>query len=110
MPSRRSTELALVALAVLAGALVFTWPLAADASRTLPAPGDSKYNAWVLGWVAQRTAHGLAGVWDTPIFYPYKTTLALAEPMLGIGVPLAPVAWLGANAVLLHNVAHHACS
>jgi hypothetical protein len=105
MPSRRSTELAIVAIASLLGALVLTWPLAVDATGTLPAPGDSKYSAWALYWVADRTAHGLAGVWDTPIFHPYKTTLALAEPMLSIGLLHAPFVWLGANPVLLHNIA-----
>jgi hypothetical protein len=104
MPSRR-TELAVVAIAAFLGALVLTWPLAADATGSLPAPGDSKYSAWALAWVADRAAHGLAGVWDAPIFYPYRNTLSLAEPVLGIGVWLAPFAWLGANAVLLHNIA-----
>jgi hypothetical protein len=102
---RRAAELAIVAIALLAGAVVFTWPLAADPSYTLPAPGDSLYNAWVLGWVAKRTAYALSAVWDTPIFYPYRNTLALAEPMFAIAVPLAPAAWLGANAVLVHNIA-----
>ncbi len=105
MRSSRAVEMAAIALALLAGALAFTWPLAADAGGSLPAPGDSLYNAWVLGWVADRTAHGLSGVWDTPIFYPYRSTLALAEPLLGIAVPLAPAYWLTSNAVLFHNVA-----
>nr|MBA3295298.1 discoidin domain-containing protein [Acidobacteriota bacterium] len=34
-----------------------------------------------------------------------RNTLALAEPLFGIAVPLAPVYWLGANAALLHNIA-----
>ncbi len=90
---------------MLAGAIVFTWPLAVDPTRTLPGPEDSLLNAWILGWVAERTAHGLAGVWDAPVFFPYRTTLAFGEPLFGIAVPLAPVYWLGANAVLLHNIA-----
>lgn len=104
---RRSAgvELGAVGLALLCGALLFTWPLAADPAGTLPGPGDSKYNSWVLGWVAERTKFGLAGVWDTPIFFPYRNTLSFSEPLLGIAVPLAPAYWLGANAILLHNLA-----
>lgn len=98
-------ELAVLSVAMLCGAIAFTWPLAADPAWTLPGPGDSKYNAWVLGWVADRTRFALAGVWDAPIFYPYPNTLTFAEPLLGVAVPLAPVYWLGANAVLLHNIA-----
>lgn len=104
---RRSSasEVALAAVAMLLGALVFTWPLAAHPALILPGPGDSKYNAWVLGWVADRARHGLSGVWDAPIYFPYSNTLVLAEPLFGIAVPLAPFYWLGANAVLLHNIA-----
>lgn len=105
MPPTRATDLAFVAAAILAGALVFTWPLAADPGWTLPAPGDSELNAWVLGWVADRARYGLSGVWDAPNYYPYRNTLALAEPLFGIAVPLAPVYWLGVSAPLLHNVA-----
>ncbi len=101
----RLAELALVGAAMLAGAIVFTWPLAVDPTRTLPGPEDSLLNAWILGWVAERTAHGLAAVWDAPVFFPYRTTLAFGEPLFGIAVPLAPVYWLGGNAVLLHNIA-----
>lgn len=105
MRPSRALDVVCVGAAILTGALVFTWPLAADPGWTLPSPGDSKLNAWVLGWVADRAAHGLSGVWDAPAFYPYRNTLALAEPLFGIAVPLAPVYWLGASAVLLHNVA-----
>ena len=105
MNVRRSTELALVAMVALAGAVVFTWPLAGNLSRQVPAPGDSLPNAWILGWVAERTAHGLQGVWDAPILYPYTNTLSFGEPLFGIAVPLAPLYWLGANALFIHNIA-----
>ena len=63
------------------------------------------YNSWVLGWVADRAGHGLRGLWSAPVFFPYPGTLRYVEPLLAIGVPLAPVYWLTGNAVLLHNVA-----
>ena len=92
-------------MVALAGAVVFTWPLAGNLSRQVPAPGDSLPNAWILGWVAERTAHGLQGVWDAPILYPYTNTLSFGEPLFGIAVPLAPLYWLGANALFIHNIA-----
>ena len=105
MRAQRKAGVAFVAAVIFVGAIVFTWPLAADPAGTLPSLGDTLYNAWVLGWVASRIGHGFAGLWNAPVFFPYRATLAYAEPMLGIGVPLAPAYWLGANAVLLHNLA-----
>ncbi|MEP6917559.1 MAG: discoidin domain-containing protein [Acidobacteriota bacterium] len=97
--------MAVVAVALLCGALVFTWPLAAAPGWMLPAPGDALYNSWVLAWVADRAAHGMAGVWDSPVFYPYRTTLAFSDPMLAIGLPFAPAYWVSRNPLVLHNVA-----
>lgn len=105
MRADRVRELALVAAATFIGSTVFTWPLVADATGSLPGPGDALYNTWVLGWVANRTAHGFAGLWNAPVFFPYSGSLVFAEPLLAIGVPLAPVYWLTSNAIVLHNVA-----
>ena len=102
---KRRSDVLLVALTSLAAAVVFTWPLAADAGGSVVSYTDALYNAWVLGWVADRAGHGLRGLWSSPVFFPYPDTLRYVEPLLGIGVPLAPVYWLTGNAVLLHNVA-----
>jgi hypothetical protein len=67
--------------------------------------GDPLLNAWILGWDAQRLAHGLAGFWDAPILYPARHTLAYSEHLLGIAVFVAPIYWASANAVLAYNVA-----
>lgn len=95
----------LVALTSLAAAIIFTWPLAADPGGNVVGYNDALYNSWVLGWVADRTGHGLRGLWSAPVFFPYPDTLRYVEPLLGIGIPLAPIYWLTGNAVLLHNVA-----
>jgi len=99
------SDVSLVALASLAASVAFTWPLAADAGGSVVSYTDALYNSWVLGWVADRAGHGLSGLWSAPVFFPYPDTLRYVEPLLGIGVPLAPVYWLTGNAVLLHNVA-----
>jgi hypothetical protein len=101
----RRSDVLLVALASLAAAVLFTWPLATDAGGSVVSYTDVLYNSWVLGWVADRTGHGLRGLWSAPVFFPYPDTLGYVDPLLGIGVPLAPVYWLTGNAVLLHNVA-----
>lgn len=99
------SDVFLVALISLAAAVLFTWPLAAEAGGSVVSYTDALYNAWVLGWVADRAGHGLRGLWSAPVFFPYPETMRYVEPLLGIGVPLAPVYWLTGNAVLLHNVA-----
>ena len=105
--SRRAlAEAAAVVLGYVALAVAWTWPLAARPGTTMAAPfGDPLLNAWILGWGADRLAHGLAGLWTAPAFYPYPDTLAYSEHLLGIAVPLAPLSWLSGNPVLVYNVA-----
>jgi hypothetical protein len=99
-------ETAAVLFGLVAVTLLMTWPLATNLRRSLPSDlGDPVLNAWILGWDASRLWHGLAGVWDAPIFYPSRGTLAYSENLLGIAVLVAPVYWLTANPVLTYNVA-----
>jgi hypothetical protein len=99
-------EAVIVALASVALAIAWTWPLAVRPATTMAAPfGDPLLNAWILGWGADRLAHGFAGLWSAPFFYPYPDTLAFSEHLLGIAIPLAPIYWLTGNAVLVYNVA-----
>src|SRR4051794_17294439 len=87
-------------------ALATTMPLATHLRRALPSDLlDTLLNAWIIGWDADRLRHGLAGVWNAPIFFPYTNTLAFSESLLGIAVFVAPVYWATQNAVLAYNVA-----
>lgn len=97
-------------LAVVGGftvlTLVVTYPLVREVTRGLPSDlGDPLLNTWTLAWDADRLRHGLQGLWDAPIFYPYPNTLAYSEHLLGIAVLTAPVQWLSGNAVFTYNVA-----
>ena len=44
-------------------------------------------------------------VWDAPIFFPDRDTLAFAEHLLGIGIFTAPIIWLTGNPILAYGIA-----
>jgi hypothetical protein len=102
---KRSAQFAVGAGFVLLSIWV-AWPLVLHLDEALPGDlGDPLLNAWILGWDADRLRHGLAGLWDAPIFYPYHHTLAFSEHLLGIAVPVAPIVWLTGRPFVAYNVA-----
>jgi hypothetical protein len=104
--SRRRLEAPIVVSAFLALSILATYPLITHLGNTLPGDlGDPLLGAWILGWDADRLKHGLAGVWDAPILFPDRHTLAYAEHLLGIGIFVAPVIWATGNPIAGHNVA-----
>jgi hypothetical protein len=64
---------------------------------------DPLLNTWILAWDSDRLRHGLTGLWDTPILYPYHSTLAFSEHLLGVAIFAAPIEWLTRNPVLAYN-------
>ena len=93
-------------MAFLASAFVLTLPLALHPARTLPSDlGDTLLTTWIVSWDADRLRHGLRGLWDAPIFYPYRGTLAFSETLLGVAVFVAPVYWVTGDPVLTYNTA-----
>ena len=102
--SRR--EAVVVAAAFAAAAVLLTLPLALDLKRALPSDlGDTLLTTWIIGWDADRLRHGLRGLWDAPIFYPYHGALAFSETLLGLAIFVAPVYWATGDAVLTYNAA-----
>ena len=98
-------EVLLVVVSFLAATLVLTLPVAAHPTRTLPSDlTDTLLNTWIIGWDADRLGHGLRGLWDAPIFFPYHDTLAFSENLFGLGFIVAPVYWLSGNPVLTYNI------
>lgn len=57
------------------------------------------FNAWTIGWNADRLRHGFQGYWIAPIFYPAEDTFAFSEPQPATMV-VAPVVWLTGSAVM----------
>src|SRR5437773_2370728 len=99
-------EALVVVSAFLALSIVATYPLIRHLGNTLPGDlGDPLFSAWTLGWDADRLKHGLAGVWDAPILFPDRHTLAYSEHLLGIGVFVAPVIWATGSAIAGYNTA-----
>ena len=70
-------EVAAVGVALTVAALVATYPLVLHLGDALPSDlGDPLLNTWILAWDADRIRHGLHGLWNTPMFFPYDNTVA----------------------------------
>ncbi len=65
--------------------------------------GDSILNAWILAWDAYALFNPELSVWDTPMFYPVKNTLAFSENLLGNLWITMPIQWWTGNHVLAAN-------
>jgi hypothetical protein len=92
--------IALVGSAGIWGRLWVTSPT----SRGVCGCGDPALFQWFLAWPAHAlaTAHSL--VFSTDLFHPAGINLLANTSVLALGVPLAPVTWLG-GPVLSENVA-----
>ena len=104
----RRRELAIVCVAGLAFALLFTWPLATDLlrlGRTLPTDADGQLSIWNVAWVARTLIADPLHLFDTNIFHPNRLTLAYSEANIVAGAVGAPAWWLTGNPWLTLNVA-----
>jgi hypothetical protein len=94
----------------LSAAIVATWPLLPSLAGALPLGTEHEatvplFNLWSLWWDADRVPHGLAGLWNAPIFHPIEGAFTFSEPMLLQGIALAPLWWLGAPPAAIYNLA-----
>jgi hypothetical protein len=67
--------------------------------------GDSLDNVYVMGWVAGQLPRHPLSLFDAPVLYPHRNSLALVDHRLLPSVLLAPVVWITGNAVLAYNLA-----
>ncbi len=65
--------------------------------------GDSVLNAWILAWDAHALFNPSVSIWDAPIFYPVKGTLAFSENLFGNLWITLPIQLLTGNHVLAAN-------
>ena len=99
-------ELPLAAALFAAATFVLTLPLGVRMQQQLPSDlTDTLLTTWILAWDSERIRHGLQGLWDAPIFYPYHGALAFSETLLGIAFFVAPIEWVTGDPVLTYNAA-----
>lgn len=70
----------------------------------VPEMGDSLLNIWILAWDAHAIATPGASIWDAPMFYPVKNSLAFSEAMFGNLWITLPIQYLTDNPVFSANV------
>lgn len=86
-------------------ALLHTWPLA-SAPGTLSRldNADTGLNTWIVAWVQHILPRDPLRLFDAPIFFPERHTLAFSEHLLVPALMGAPLAWLGLSPVLVYNL------
>jgi hypothetical protein len=99
--SRRAAAFAICLLLAIA----HTWPLALDPGHhSRNDNADAELNEWILAWVAHQLPRDPLNLFEANIFYPAHDSLAFSEPLIVPALMGAPMAWLGASPVLVHNV------
>ncbi len=91
--------------AFLALALLHTWPLAtAPGSLSRLDNADTGLNTWIVAWVQHILPRAPLRLFEAPIFFPERLTLAYSEHMLVPSIIGAPLAWIGLSPVLVYNL------
>lgn len=85
--------------------VVHTWPLAGDPAHLSRLDNDdAALNTWVITWVAHALPRDPLHLFDAPIFFPERNTLAYSEHLFVPSVIGAPLLWSGVSPVLVHNL------
>jgi hypothetical protein len=66
--------------------------------------GDSFINSWILAWNAHALMTPGISVWNAPIFYPVKNSLAFSEAMFGNLWLTMPIQYLTDNPTFAANM------
>jgi hypothetical protein len=95
-PRLGRSELAWVALAGIALAVLTSWPLVLHLpSRIAPDLGDPVRTAWQVAWVGHAMLHDPLHLFEANAFYPHPLSLAFSDSLLGYG----PAAFFGHGTV-----------
>ena len=89
----------------LALAVAMTWPLATGLSTTVPDLGDPLLNAWIVDWVCHALTHAPLSLFDGPMYWPARFSIAFSENMTGIALVVLPFHLAGLGAVSVYNIA-----
>jgi hypothetical protein len=66
---------------------------------------DMRLNSWILAWVQRALTRDPTALFDANAFHPASGGLTGSEHMLGVSIPLLPLAPFAPGAVLLHQLA-----
>ena len=102
MSTRRYVALTLLLFTALTA--VMTFPQVLHMRDSVHDDGDPLLNAWTLSWVAHQLPRDPVRLFDANIFYPERWTLAYSETLLLPAVAAAPLRWMGAGPILVHNI------
>ncbi|HEY3959794.1 MAG TPA: hypothetical protein VGL68_04700 [Solirubrobacteraceae bacterium] len=95
-PTLRAREIAWVALAAVALAVLTTWPLILHMpSRIAPDLGDPVRTAWQVAYVGHAMLHDPLHLFNANVFYPHPLSLAFSDSLLGYG----PAGFFGSGTV-----------
>jgi len=85
--------------------VLHSWPLASAPSRLARFDNDdASLNTWAIAWVAHIVPRAPLQLFEAPIFYPDRHTLAYSEHLFVPAMMGAPLLWAGASPVLVHNL------
>lgn len=89
----------------VAAAVAMTWPLARILDRGVANPGDPYQLSSYLDWDWFAAFHQPLRLFQAPMFFPARDTLAYGEHLFGIAIFLFPLRALGVSSLAAHNVA-----
>ena len=104
MRSRPVAEAAIVVLAAIVIACVFTYPYIINFSNAGRLDtNDGRWSIWVVSWVAHALTTEPGSLFRANIFYPHPNALAFSEANLIAGIVAIPVWLLTKNPYAAHN-------
>lgn len=104
MRSRPVAEAAIVVLAAIVIACVFTYPYIINFSNAGRIDtNDGRWSIWVVSWVAHALTTDPRSIFRANIFYPHDNALAFSEGNFIGGAMAAPVWLLTKNPYAAHN-------
>jgi hypothetical protein len=84
--------------------LVYTYPLPLRLRTHLVQEGDAALAAWTVGWNAYQLWHDPRRLYEAPILYPHRHSLAFAENLLLPSAVVSPVYALTQDPILTTNL------
>ncbi|HEX2062252.1 MAG TPA: hypothetical protein VHK90_16055, partial [Thermoanaerobaculia bacterium] len=102
---RKAAREAAVLAFYLAIAIAMTWPLARHLGTALADLGDPLVNMWIIDWVSYALTHAPWNLYDSPLYYPGRLTLAYSENLVGVALFVLPFQLAGVPPVAVYNIA-----